>query len=256
MLPLSKRRIADALHIMHRPLWSAGACSRFQSDRKHAHFGRWYVMHETPWPHAPTHRLAASGTYFVTAGTYLKQHFFGEPRRLDVLQRGLLTVALEFHWALEAWCVFSNHYHFVAHSPESGGKSLAPMLKKLHSKLAIWVNELDGTPGRKVWHNYWETRLTYEKSYFARLKYTHNNAVHHGLVPVANQYPWCSAAWFECTASPAQIKTIFGIKIDRIHVMDNFEVKYGSEFPLAKILQALARSSSIAGTENGEKTAK
>ena len=25
-----------------------------------------------PWPHAPTHQLSQAGTYFVTAGTYLK----------------------------------------------------------------------------------------------------------------------------------------------------------------------------------------
>jgi hypothetical protein len=31
---------------------------------------------ETPWPHAPTHQLSESGTYFVTAGTYLKDHHF------------------------------------------------------------------------------------------------------------------------------------------------------------------------------------
>jgi hypothetical protein len=24
------------------------------------------------WPHAPTHQLSENGTYFVTAGTYLK----------------------------------------------------------------------------------------------------------------------------------------------------------------------------------------
>ena len=27
-------------------------------------------------------------------------------------------VAHEFGWQLEAWAVFSNHYHFVGHSPE------------------------------------------------------------------------------------------------------------------------------------------
>ncbi len=181
-------------------------------------------MHETPWPHAPTHRLSATGTYFVTAGTYLKQHFFREPKHLDALQCKLLTVAREFKWQLEAWCVFSNHYHFVGHSPEKKAESLALMIKKLHSTLGIWINKLDGTPGRRIWHNYWDTELTYAKSYLARLHYTHANAVHHGLVSVANQYPWCSASWFEQTASVAQVKTVFGMKIDDIHVIDEFEV--------------------------------
>ena len=59
-----------------------------------------------------------------------------------------------------------------------------------------------------MWHNFRDSRLTYEKSYLARLAYTHRNPVKHGLVPVANQYPWCSAAWFEREATPAQRKTI------------------------------------------------
>ena len=69
-----------------------------------------------PWPHAPKHELSENGTYFVTAGTYLKAHHFRTPQRLDVLERGLLSVAYAFSWDIEAWAVFSNHYHFVAHS--------------------------------------------------------------------------------------------------------------------------------------------
>ena len=77
---------------------------------------------ETPWPHAPEHRLGEAGTYFVTAATYLKAHHFRRRGRVEVLHRGLLTVARDFGWRLEAWAVFSNHYHFVAHSPGGGGE--------------------------------------------------------------------------------------------------------------------------------------
>jgi len=176
----------------------------------------------TAWPHAPTHRLSEGGTYFITAGTYLKNHFFRDPARLDVLQRGLLALAQEFGWQLEAWCVFSNHYHFVGHSPPAGSESLKPMLQKLHSILARWVNKLDNTPRRKIWYNFFDTQLTYEKSYLARLHYTHANAVKHGLVKTANEYAWCSAGWFERVASPAQVKTVYGFKIDNLNVDDPY----------------------------------
>lgn len=146
---------------------------------------------ETPWPRAPEHRLSESGTFFVTAATYRKEHYFRGRGRVEVLHRGLLTVARDFQWQLEAWAVFSNHYHFVGRSPdkETTAASLSAMLSLLHERTAKWVNRLDGQPARKVWHNYWDTRLTYEKSYFARLNYTHQNAVKHGLVSVANHYP-------------------------------------------------------------------
>ena len=98
------------------------------------------------------------------------------------------------------------------------------MLGQLHERTARWINRLDGAKGREVWHNFWDTRLTYEKSYLARLNYVHQNAVKHGLVAVANQYPWCSAAWFERTARPAQVKTIYGFKTDSLKVNDAYDV--------------------------------
>ncbi len=180
---------------------------------------------KTPWPHAPTHQLSERGTYFVTVGTYLKQHHFRSRERLGVLHRGLLSVARDFGWQLEAWAVFSNHYHFVAHSSSTApdASNLSQMLGVLHVKTSGWVNKLDQTPGRQVWHNFRETKLTYQKSYLARLNYVHQNAVKHGLVPVANQYPWCSAAWFERTASAAVVKSIYRFKVDRLQVPDEFE---------------------------------
>ena len=67
-----------------------------------------------------------------------------------MLQRGLLTVAEKFGWQLEAWAVFSNHYHFIAHSPAAadGASSLRAMLGMLHAKTSGWINKLDATPER------------------------------------------------------------------------------------------------------------
>jgi putative transposase len=180
---------------------------------------------KTPWPHAPKHQLAERGTYFVTASTYQKAHHFRGAKRLRVLHRGLLTVAGQFGWQLEAWAVFSNHHHFIAHSPADAvdASSLSALLGMLHVKTAGWVNNLDEAPARQVWFNFWETKLTHQRSYLAPLNYVHQNAVKHGLVPVASQYPWCSAAWFERTASPAMVKSIYRFKTDRISVADDFE---------------------------------
>src|SRR5204862_3841690 len=124
------------------------------------------------------------------------------------------------------WAMFSNHYHFVGHSPEDqpDASSLPDMLSVLHVETAGLVNDLDDARGRQVWFNFRDTRLTHQRSYLARLNYTHQNAVKHGLVPVANQYPWCSARWFERTARPAQIDTIYRFKMNRVNVPDDFDV--------------------------------
>ena len=67
-------------------------------------------------------------------------------------------------------------------------------------------------------------QLTYEKSYLARLNYVHQNPVKHGLVRVPSLYPWCSASWFERTAKPAQVKTIYRFKTDRLKILDDYDV--------------------------------
>lgn len=69
------------------------------------------------WPHAPPHRLAEAGVYFVTARTRDQRHLLAEDSMKDWLEATLLELAEEFGWSVEAWCVLSNHYHFVAHSP-------------------------------------------------------------------------------------------------------------------------------------------
>ena len=173
------------------------------------------------WPHAPVHRLSQHGIYFLTAGTLHKRHLWDSPAKRDLLEGMLLSLAKARGWQLEAWAVLSNHYHFVAR----GQPDSAPMtefLRELHSRSAIALNRLDGISSRTVSYNFRDTRLTYQYSYLTRLNYVHQNAVRHGLVRVANQYRWCSAAWFERVASPAQVKTIYKFKIDQVNVEDDF----------------------------------
>jgi putative transposase len=173
------------------------------------------------WPHAPVHRLADNAVYFVTGSTLHKQHLFDMPQKLDLIECLLLSLARKAGWQLEAWAILANHYHFVARgNPDS--RNLGEFLHDWHGVSARELNLAEGVIDRKVWFNFWETKLTLQHSYLARLNYVHQNAVKHKLVPVANQYPWCSASWFERVASPAQVRVIYGFKVDRVKVMDDF----------------------------------
>lgn len=181
------------------------------------------------WPHAPPHHLMHSGAYMVTVGTYGKNHYFDSNVKLQAIQNGLLKYAAQYGWTIEAWAVFSNHYHFVGHSPSPDKQSpvnLSQFLRHFHAKSSNWINEVDSKQDRKIWHNYWETRLTRQKSYLARLNYVHQNPVKHGLTSVANQYPFCSARLFEQTEKPSTIKTIYSFKTDRINVLDEYEPRW------------------------------
>jgi putative transposase len=123
-------------------------------------------------------------------------------------------------WELQAWAVMSNHYHFVGVSEQP--VSLPVLIRQLHSDTARELNRQDATPGRRVWFEYWDTHLTFEKSYYARLNYVHSNPVHHGLVRVATEYRWCSAAWFEQNADVAFQRMVSSFKYDRLKIPDDF----------------------------------
>ena len=173
------------------------------------------------WPHAPIHRINSDGIYMVTGATLRKVHLFNTAEKLSLLENDLLSLAKQYQWHLEAWALFVNHYHLIARGNPDASR-LDAFLKHLHSNTARDLNRIDDSVGRQVWYNFWDTKLTFERSYLARLNYVHQNPVKHGLVKVASQYAWCSAAWFARTASPAAVKTIYSFKTDKLKIDDDY----------------------------------
>ncbi len=92
----------------------------------------------------------------------------------------------------------------------------------MHSQFALSLNLEQGEPGRQVWYQYWDKCLTYPGSYYARLNYVINNPVHHGLVSVASNYPYCSAALVETEWPSAVRRKVQSFRYDRIHEQDDF----------------------------------
>jgi REP-associated tyrosine transposase len=208
-------RIASLFDHIDRPDSEAKAANVIQTTAQ-------LPVDGNAWPHAPIHRISEIGTYMVTAATVTKEHFFRGDDRLSLLCDELLRAAKRFDVVLEAWAVFSNHYHWIGHVATLPNR-IGELISHLHSRTSTEVNRLDGMSGRQVWFNFWDSQLTFETSYYARLHYVHHNAVKHGLVRNAADYRWCSAGWFERTATPAQIKTIYSFKCDKVNVEDSFD---------------------------------
>lgn len=176
-----------------------------------------------PWPHAPPHWLFEPGIYCVTASTYHRQRMFDTPQALDTVTCLLIDSAKEFGWSMRAWAVLANHYHLVANSPMGTGESLRAWLTSFHRQAAVEVNRLAETPGRRVWMNFRESRITHQTSYLARLRYVNENAVRHRLVPMAVLYRWCSAAWFQSNAPKSFVASVARFGIDRLNMWDDFD---------------------------------
>jgi putative transposase len=173
------------------------------------------------WPHSPSHTVDHPGSYIVTSATYKKHGFFNSDEKLDMLESVLLETLAEVGWQVQAWSVFSNHYHFVGLSPEDG-LGLTQLCRRIHGQAAKELNRMDGAPGRMVWYRTWDTRITFEKSYLARLAYVHNNPVKHGLANQARDYKWCSAAWLIERGDRPFVNTILSFKTDQVNVYDDF----------------------------------
>ena len=140
---------------------------------------------------------------------------FHTPKRLDFLLESLLMCLEEFGWRAQAWAVLNNHYHFIAVSP-ADPSTLRRMLGKLHMTTAKQVNAWDGRPGRKVWYQYWDSRITFQRSYLARLNYVHYNPARHAVIGNAENYRWCSASWFAACASSAFVRTVQNFRSDQL----------------------------------------
>jgi putative transposase len=99
----------------------------------------------------------------VTAGTYRKEHLLDTGARRDIVLSALFRLSKQYGWQLEAWAVLSNHYHFVGRTAQPA-TSLQGFIKHLHTETARILNTRDKTPRRRIWFNYWDTKLTFEKS--------------------------------------------------------------------------------------------
>lgn len=157
----------------------------------------------------------------ITAGTLHKASLFNTPAKLDLFRDTALMLLADYSINLDAWAFLANHYHLIV-GFERARVTPSTFIRRLHRELALRLNEVNETPSQKVFYQFWDTELTFEKSYLARLNYVHQNAVHHGLVSIANHYPWCSAAWFEREARQSFVNSVYSFKTDRVKVPDDF----------------------------------
>ncbi len=173
------------------------------------------------YPHNPPHYFVSNAMYMVTGAILHNQHLLKEERKKQLLLEALLERSELLGWSIEAWAILNNHYHFIAKAPEKVG-TLSKLIRQVHSITAIQLNRWDNASSRQVWFNYWDSCLTYEKSYLARLHYIHMNPVKHGLIDDAFNYPFCSYRWFTEQGDSDLKEQVFKQPTDHLHVVDDF----------------------------------
>jgi REP element-mobilizing transposase RayT len=110
-------------------------------------------MHES-WPHAPPHSFTAHGTYIITAATLHRKSLFDSGSKLAPLRDTAFELAQNYALILQPWAFFANHYHLVM-SFENTVTAHRDFVKHLHRELAIRLNRIDVTSGRRVMYEFW-----------------------------------------------------------------------------------------------------
>lgn len=177
-----------------------------------------------PYRHNPPHWFVSNAMYMVTGSTLYKQPFLDTDAKLANFCETLMERARILKWELEAWFVMSTHYHFIGRSPENV-LTLKTLIQGVHSINAKFVNSIDGTPGRRIWYNYWDTCIQTERSYYARLNYVILNPVKHGLVQNPEEYSFSSYKYFLKNAEPDFKKLVLSQSIDDLQIEDDFDSK-------------------------------
>ena len=173
------------------------------------------------YTHNPPHLFIPRTIYMITGSTLYKQKFFNTETKRSFLYKVLHEKASELEWNLEAWAIHYNHYHFIARAPEDAN-TLTSLIRSVHSITARYVNEIDGKPSRRIWHNYWDKCISCDKDYLARLHYVHINPVKHGLVEKPEDYNFSSYEWFTDGADIEFQREVFSESIARLEVEDDF----------------------------------
>lgn len=172
------------------------------------------------YKHNPPHLLLNETAYMLTGSCFKKQMILinKEAKRTVIKVFGKLF--REYEWEQVAWAVLDNHYHFLVKAKESA--CLPRLINRAHSAIAKLLNQMDQTPGRRIWYNYWDSCITFEASLYARMNYIHYNPVKHGLVKESEEYDFCSYRYYLEQGADWVQKLWEEYPFDRLKITDDF----------------------------------
>ena len=129
--------------------------------------------------------------HVVQRGNRRQDVFFNDRDRFVYIT--LLRTACEEHGVrIWAYCLMRNHVHVIA-VPEHAD-SLARCFADAHVRYTRRINRREGWQGH-LWQARFCSRVMDERYLVAAVRYVERNPVTAGLVRLAWQYRWSSAAW-------------------------------------------------------------
>ncbi|HMA62051.1 MAG TPA: transposase [bacterium] len=207
------------------------------------------------YKHNPPHLFRSNAKYFITGSTYKKVKYLVSEEAKERLLKSIFIGFTDYDWVIEDWVILDNHYHLMVNAPENV-ETLSRIIQDIHKFTAIWINKnidigynmeyidrvdvksncskkaknkstntvgaLHSYKNSKIFHNYWDTCISYERSYFARLHYIWYNPVKHGYVRDPKNWKFGSYS-FRFKKDKSEIDEIVdNYPCDKVKVYDDF----------------------------------
>ena len=132
--------------------------------------------------HHPPHIHLDDTWYMITGAIYQKRRLLQPKGYKDLVHEQLKTLIAAFGLELAAWVILDNHYHLLVKTNIVEG--LPHFLGRLHGRTSFELNSREGTHGRQVWHNYWDTCIRGETDYWKRFNYIRSSTVTYRRVKI------------------------------------------------------------------------
>jgi putative transposase len=144
--------------------------------------------------HHPPHVYLDHTWYMITASTLNQAAVRSGMRTKSLLRSELQKLLLKFNTKLRAWVILDNHYHLLLKTDQGG--DLGSFFARLHGSTSRQINLWHESPGRQVWHNYWDTCIRDEAGLWKRFNYIHLNPVKHGYVQRMEDWAFSSYRFY------------------------------------------------------------
>jgi len=135
----------------------------------------------------------------LSARTVEHARFLRSAEAKTLVRDKMVGLVQKFKMELKAWVILDNHYHLLLKTRR--GHDLSTFFGQLHGGTSYQINRWDGTAGRQVWHNYWDTCIRDEAGMWTRFNYIHYNPVKHGYVDKPEDWPFSSYHYYLRTRS-------------------------------------------------------
>ncbi len=106
-----------------------------------------------------------------------------------------------------AWVILDDHYHLLLNVNDA--TRLSNLMQQLHGGISYRLNKLCNTPGRKIFHNYWDHGIRDEADFWKHFNYIHHNPVKHGYAEDMKEYSFSSYNYWLKQKSSAWIDSCF-----------------------------------------------